>query len=100
MVDPRFSPGLRYFEAKGWEPFPFQLQVWKDFLDGKSGVLNAPTGSGKTFALWVPALLEFIEAHPDTWKSPHRSGIQVIWLTPLRALAQDLQKAMQEVCKV
>lgn len=47
MVDPRFSSGLRYFESKGWEPFPFQLQVWKDFLDGKSGVLNAPTGSGK-----------------------------------------------------
>ncbi|MBM3168778.1 MAG: ligase-associated DNA damage response DEXH box helicase [Bacteroidetes bacterium] len=99
MVDPRFSSGLRYFESKGWEPFPFQLQVWKDFLDGKSGVLNAPTGSGKTFALWIPALLEFIEAHPDTWKSPRGSGIRVIWLTPLRALAQDLQKAMQEVCE-
>lgn len=69
-------------------------------MDGKSGLLNAPTGSGKTFALWFPALLEYIQNHPDTWKKPQTNGIQMIWVTPLRALAQDIQKAMQEVCEV
>lgn len=100
MEDKRLEIGLEYFRKKGWTPFPFQIQAWQDFLDGKSGLLNAPTGSGKTFALWFPALLEYIQNHPDTWQKPQNNGIQLIWVTPLRALAQDLQKAMQEVCEV
>ena len=92
MEDKRLEIGLEYFRKKGWKPFPFQIQAWQDFLDGKSGLLNAPTGSGKTFALWFPALLEYIQHHPDTWQKPQNNGIQLIWVTPLRALAQDLQK--------
>ena len=99
MEDKRLAVGLEYFRRKGWEPFPFQVETWVDFLDGKSGLLNAPTGSGKTFALWFPAILEYIQAHPDTWQKPQVNGIQLIWVTPLRALAQDIQKAMQEVCQ-
>lgn len=97
--DKRLAVGLEYFRNKGWEPFPFQIQTWNDFLDGKSGLLNAPTGSGKTFALWFPVLLEYIQNHPDSWQKPRNNGIQLIWVTPLRALAQDIQKAMQEVCE-
>ncbi len=100
MQDMRLTVGLDYFRKKGWEPFPFQIQTWSDFLDGKSGLLNAPTGSGKTFALWFPAILEYIQNHPDSWQKPQHNGIQLIWVTPLRALAQDIQKAMQEVCDV
>jgi len=99
MEDKRLKVGLEYFQKKGWTPFPFQVQTWRDFLDGKSGLLNAPTGSGKTFALWFPAILEYIERHPETWNKAQNNGIQLIWVTPLRALAQDLQKAMQEVCE-
>lgn len=100
MEDKRLAVGLEYFQKKSWTPFPFQVQTWRDFLDGKSGLLNAPTGSGKTFALWFPAILEYIQNHPNTWKKPQNNGIQLIWVTPLRALAQDIQKAMQEVCEV
>lgn len=100
MDDKRIAAGLEYFQKKGWAPFPFQIQTWIDFLDGKSGLLNAPTGSGKTFALWFPVILEYIQNHPDTWKKPQNNGIQLIWVTPLRALAQDIQKAMHEVCEV
>ena len=100
MEDPRLALALAYFKQKGWTPFPFQIQAWKDYLDGKSGLLNAPTGSGKTFALWFPVLLDYIHQHPGNWKTPQKNGIQLIWVTPLRALAQDLQKAMQEVCEV
>jgi ATP-dependent helicase Lhr and Lhr-like helicase len=67
-------------------------------LNGKSGILNAPTGSGKTFALFFPAILDYISQHPHDWHKPKKNGIQLIWVTPLRALAQDIQKAMQEVC--
>lgn len=99
MEDRRLAVGLDYFYKKGWSPFPFQIETWQDYLDGKSGLLNAPTGSGKTFALWFPVLLEYIQKHPKTWRKPQKNGIQLIWVTPLRALAQDIQKAMQEVCE-
>lgn len=98
MLDPRLHIGLTYFQDKGWEAFPFQIQAWNDYLDGKSGLLNAPTGSGKTFALWFPVLMDFINQHPNEWKTKKNNGLQLIWVTPLRALAQDIQKAMQEVC--
>ena len=98
MEDARLKAGLDYFHQKGWSPFPFQIQAWNDYLDGKSGLLNAPTGSGKTFALWFGVLLNYIQNNPTDWKNPRKNGLQIIWVTPLRALAQDLQKAMQEAC--
>lgn len=98
MEDPRLQPALVYFRQKGWSPFPFQMEAWKDYLDGKSGLLNAPTGSGKTFALWFGILLNHIQNNSNDWKKSQKNGIQIIWVTPLRALAQDLQKAMQEAC--
>lgn len=99
MEEKRLKIAFEYFRKKGWEPFPFQIQTWNDFLDGKSGLLNAPTGSGKTFALWFPVILEYIQNNPVDWQKPKKNGIQLIWVTPLRALAQDIQLAMQEVCE-
>lgn len=98
MENNDLRPGLDWFASKGWIPFPFQVETWQAYLDGKSGLLNAPTGSGKTFALWIPVLLDYIRENKDDWKKPKNNGIQVIWVTPLRALGQDIQRAMQEVC--
>ncbi|EON76582.1 Helicase domain protein [Lunatimonas lonarensis] len=95
MENNSLQPATDWFHKKGWTPFPFQVQVWNDFLAGKCGLLNAPTGSGKTYALWIPALLEYMQQNPYEWSTPRKTGIQVIWVTPLRALAQDLQRAMQ-----
>ncbi|MBV6643952.1 MAG: ligase-associated DNA damage response DEXH box helicase [Cyclobacteriaceae bacterium] len=82
--------GREWFESRGWTAFQFQLDCWNAYLDGKSGLLNAPTGSGKTYALWIPTLLEtFIS-------DPYEKGLKVIWITPLRALAKDIQSAMQQ----
>lgn len=92
------KPAIDYFKSKSWKPFQFQIQTWTDFLDGKSGILNAPTGSGKTFALWLPVILNYIQNNPDAWQKPQKNGLKIIWVTPLRALAIDIQKAMQEVC--
>jgi ATP-dependent Lhr-like helicase len=98
MEEKRLKIAMDYFHKKGWKPFPFQVETWNDFLDGKSGLLNAPTGSGKTFALWFPVILEYISQNPNSWKKPKNNGIQLIWVTPLRALSKDIQLAMQEVC--
>lgn len=98
MEDKDLQPAFDYFLSKNWKPFEFQVQAWKDFLEGKSGILNAPTGSGKTFALWFPVILAYIKENPKTWQKPQKNGLRIIWVTPLRALAMDIQKAMQEVC--
>ncbi len=98
MEDKDLKLAFRFFAKKGWKPFDFQTETWRDYLSGKSGLLNAPTGSGKTYALWFPVLLDYIRKHPNDWQKPRKNGLQVIWITPLRALAQDIHKAMQEVC--
>ena len=41
-----------WFSSKGWAPFEFQREVWRLYSKGYDGILNAPTGSGKTYAMW------------------------------------------------
>src|ERR1700749_4583929 len=67
------------------------------YLQGYSGLLNAPTGSGKTFALFLPFLADYINRHPN-YQTQQNNGLQMLWITPLRALTNDIRKAMQEVC--
>ncbi|MBY0433433.1 MAG: DEAD/DEAH box helicase, partial [Cyclobacteriaceae bacterium] len=69
----------------GWEPFPFQVEAWKSHLEGHNGLVNAPTGSGKTYSLAVPILLEGL-SNPS-------QKIQAIWITPIRALANEIKIA-------
>ncbi|GER58458.1 ligase-associated DNA damage response DEXH box helicase [Patiriisocius marinus] len=83
-----------WFQEKNWKPFPFQKKTWKAFLDGKHGLLNAPTGSGKTYALWVPIVLQYIKDNPN-YKEKHTKGIKAIWITPLRALSVEIQQSAQ-----
>ena len=83
-----------WFHKKGWKSFPFQQKTWKAFLDGKHGLLNAPTGSGKTYALWVPIVLQYLNENP-AYKTKHRKGLKAIWITPLRALSVEIHQAAQ-----
>lgn len=83
-----------WFHQQQWKSFPFQKQSWKAFLQGKNGLLNAPTGSGKTYALWVPIVLNYIKQNPD-YKNKHKKGLKAIWITPLRALSQEIKQATE-----
>jgi len=83
-----------WFQSKNWKSFPFQQKTWKGFLDGKHGLLNAPTGSGKTYALWVPIVLQYLKENPK-YKTKHTKGLKAIWITPLRALSVEIQQAAQ-----
>ena len=85
-----------WFSDQGWEPFAFQKQTWTAFLQGKHGLLNAPTGSGKTYALWFPIVLNYIKANPN-FKSRHKKGLKAIWITPLRALSQEIRQSAERV---
>lgn len=75
-----------WFAKQHWKPFAFQKQTWNAFLQGKNGLLNAPTGSGKTYALFVPILLKHL-----TQKDQPKKGLKVLWITPLRSLSQEIK---------
>tara|TARA_R110000751_G_scaffold8199_2_gene32962 strand:- start:8189 stop:10657 length:2469 start_codon:yes stop_codon:yes gene_type:complete len=83
-----------WFKSQGWKPFPFQEESWDAFLAGKNGLLNAPTGSGKTYALWAGFVLDYIKNNPD-FKTTHKPGLKAIWITPLRALSVEIAQAAQ-----
>ncbi len=82
--------GKAWFSANGWKPFEFQLEAWSAYLEGKSGLVNAPTGSGKTYSLLIPILLEFLRDHPN---KPKNTGLRAIWITPIRALSKEIEYA-------
>ena len=87
----------QWLKLKKWKLAPFQSETMEAFLAGKSGLVNAPTGSGKTYSLWFPVLVNYINTTKD-YKTKPEKGLQIIWITPLRALAKDLQRNMQEAC--
>jgi ATP-dependent Lhr-like helicase len=82
---------------KGLHPFQFQEETWQHIIHGKSGLVNAPTGCGKTFSVFLGAVIDFINHHPDNWQTKGNNGLQLLWVTPLRALAKDIGRAMEEV---
>lgn len=87
----------QWLAAKGYTPFAFQEETWQHIIDKKSGLVNAPTGCGKTFSVFLGAIIDFINAHPENFKSKNKNGLQLLWITPLRALAKDIGRAMEEV---
>jgi ATP-dependent helicase Lhr and Lhr-like helicase len=82
---------------KGFKAFPYQEEAWQHIINGKSGLVNAPTGTGKTFSIFLGSLIQFINKHPHNYQSKSKNGLQLIWVTPLRALAKDIGRAMEEV---
>lgn len=86
-----------WLAAKGLQPFPFQEETWQHIACNGSGIVNAPTGCGKTFSVFLGALIRFINQHPEDYKSKAKNGLQLLWITPLRALAKDIGRAMEEV---
>jgi ATP-dependent Lhr-like helicase len=79
------------------KPFLFQHQTWDAIAAGESGLVNAPTGSGKTYSVFLGAVIQFINEHPTNYQSKKNNGLQLLWITPLRALAKDIGRAMEEV---
>ncbi|WP_026632414.1 ligase-associated DNA damage response DEXH box helicase [Dyadobacter alkalitolerans] len=92
------SPGHtiveHWFKAKKWKWAAFQKEAAEAYLEGKSGLVNAPTGSGKTYSLWLPILIRHINEKANKELKPKR-GLQVLWITPLRALSKDLFRNME-----
>lgn len=90
MVNDPLKVGKEWFEKMGWSPFDFQLEAWNAYLNGFHGLVNAPTGSGKTYSLLMPILLEFMRNNPEHKRSKD-AGLQAIWITPIRALSKEIE---------
>ncbi len=87
-VGERLDRAQSWFAAKGRAPFAFQEELWRAYWSGESGLLNAGTGTGKTLAAWLGPVLES--------GLDEGARIRVLWVTPLRALARDLEVALRE----
>lgn len=86
-----------WYAAKKWHQYPFQQELAQAYVEGYSGLLNAPTGSGKTYAMWIPVIADWMVTNAAQAPSS-KSSLKVIWITPLRALAKDICNALQEAC--
>ncbi|MCO7522201.1 MULTISPECIES: ligase-associated DNA damage response DEXH box helicase [unclassified Pseudomonas] len=80
-----------WFAARHWTPFAFQRRLWAAVGRGESGLLHASTGAGKTYAVWLAALRAWAQPGPRRQPVP----LQVLWITPMRALAADTARALQ-----
>jgi ATP-dependent Lhr-like helicase len=93
-TEPDFVSSLySWYQARNWTPFPFQLEMAEAYTASPGGLLNAPTGSGKTFALALPVLLQ-AAAENDRGK-----GLRLLWITPLKALSKDIAEAIRSACE-
>ncbi|MFM7512740.1 MAG: ligase-associated DNA damage response DEXH box helicase [Cyanobium sp.] len=76
---------------------PFQRQAWQAYLAGESGLIQVPTGSGKTYAAVMGPIAEMLDEASWSAKQPGTApkGLRLLYLTPLRALSRDLALAIQ-----
>jgi ATP-dependent Lhr-like helicase len=78
------APITDWFAARGWAPRRHQLEMVAAARAGRSALLVAPTGAGKTMAGFLPTLAELIEAPTE--------GLHTLYISPLKALAVDVQR--------
>jgi len=76
-----------WFAQQGWQPQHFQRDAWEAYLAGEQGIINAPTGSGKTYSILLPALLRAANSA--------EKGLKILWVCPIRALAREIEQACQ-----
>jgi ATP-dependent Lhr-like helicase len=93
---------LRWFAERGWSPRAHQLELLAKARAGRSALLIAPTGAGKTLAGFLPTLVELSErGEPatklvSTGKTVRRSGgLHTLYISPLKALAVDIARNLE-----
>ena len=81
------APVKAWFQQQGWTPQAFQEEVWEAFAQSQNGLLQAPTGSGKTYA----AMGHVLSAAAASTRTSR--GVKLVWVAPLRALSADIADA-------
>ncbi len=87
-----FSPATRaWFEGSFEAPTDAQTKGWEAIAEGRHTLLLAPTGSGKTLAAFLAAIDRLTTTPP-----PSRDRrTTVLYISPLRALAVDIEKNLR-----
>jgi len=87
-----------WFRTRGWEPHAHQLALLEKANQGRSALLIAPTGGGKTLAGFLPSLVDLAEMSPQKGvKAAGRSrGLHTLYISPLKALAADIQRNLEK----
>jgi CRISPR-associated endonuclease/helicase Cas3 len=68
-----------------WKPYPYQERVQNYLLEGKSVILQAPTGAGKTRAALMPFIGAFYDLPPEDFPK------QCLYTVPMRVLANQFE---------
>ncbi|HEY7070651.1 MAG TPA: DEAD/DEAH box helicase [Acidimicrobiales bacterium] len=93
MVTSLFSPAVRaWFDSSFPSPTPAQSQGWPAIAEGDHTLILAPTGSGKTLAAFLWGIDRLVRGErPDG--AP--DGTRIVYVSPLRALAVDVDKNLR-----
>src|SRR3954468_1130639 len=88
-----FHPAVAaWFRSAFAEPTPAQLEAWPAIRAGRHTLVAAPTGSGKTLAAFLAALDELVRAGIE---QPLADETYVVYVSPLKALANDIERNLQ-----
>ncbi len=88
----KFHPLVRdWFRDRFGKPTPPQAAGWEEIARGRDTLIAAPTGSGKTLAAFLWSINQLIA--PAGTAQDHT---QVVYISPLKALGNDIQKNLQE----
>jgi ATP-dependent Lhr-like helicase len=92
-----------WFASRGWTPRAHQLELLAKAQAGRSTLLIAPTGAGKTLAGFLPSLVELSERARtsnkvvSTGRGLARSGgLHTLYISPLKALAVDIARNLEK----
>ena len=92
MALDRFSAPVRaWFETSFAAPTDAQTKGWPAIANGDHTLLLAPTGSGKTLAAFLWAI-DRLGAAPTAGEG---ARCRVLYISPLRALAFDVEKNLR-----
>ncbi|MFB9066866.1 DEAD/DEAH box helicase [Pseudofulvimonas gallinarii] len=69
-----------------------QAQAWAQARTGADVLVSAPTGSGKTLSAFLVALDELVTRGE---RAPLPDTVQVLYVSPLKALSNDIEKNLQ-----
>ncbi|WP_011579377.1 MULTISPECIES: ligase-associated DNA damage response DEXH box helicase [Chelativorans] len=89
------APFREWFAARGWSPRPHQLELLRRTREGCSVLLIAPTGAGKTLAGFLPSLAD-LALRPKRKPGEAHRGIHTLYISPLKALAVDIQRNLMK----
>jgi len=93
------QPFARWFAARGWAARAHQLALLEKARAGRSALLIAPTGAGKTLAGFLPTLVELSEparAPAGRALSLRSRGLHTLYISPLKALAVDVARNLDQ----